>query len=356
MYYAVIMAGGSGTRLWPLSRENTPKQALRLAGERTMFQHAVDRLAPLFPPERILVVTRAEHAPVLLAQTPQVPAGNFLVEPEGRGTAPAIGLAAAHLRKLDPQAVMAVLTADHFIRDVDGFQKALGAAEEVARRGALVTMGITPTSPSTGFGYIHQGESLEGSMGLPAYRVKRFVEKPPLETAVRMVESGDYTWNSGMFIWQVERILAEFQRQMPEFYTRLEELSASIGQPGYAAVLQNTWPKVAKQTIDYGIMEGAENVAVIPVSIGWTDVGSWGSLFELLPADAQGNAWTGAHIAIDTRGTLAFSEKRLVATIGVEGLVIVDTPDALLVCTREREQDVREVVRQLKDGGLKQWL
>jgi mannose-1-phosphate guanylyltransferase len=356
MYYAVIMAGGSGTRLWPLSRENTPKQALRLAGERTMFQHAVDRLAPLFPPERVLVVTRAEHAPVLMAQTPQVPADNFLVEPEGRGTAPAIGLAAAHLQKIDPQAVMAVLTADHFIRDVDGFQKALGAARAVAERGFLVTMGITPTSPSTGFGYIHQGESIKGEAGMPAFRVKRFVEKPALETAEKMVASGDYTWNSGMFIWQVERILAEFQRQMPEFYAQLGELSPSIGQPGYAAALQGTWPKVAKQTIDYGIMEGAENVAVIPVSIGWTDVGSWGSLFELLPADEQGNAWNGAHIAIDTHDTLAFSEKRLVATIGVEGLVIVDTPDAILVCSREREQDVREVVRRLKEEGLKRWL
>ena len=171
-----------------------------------------------------------------------------------------------------------------------------------------------------------------------------------------MLESGEYSWNSGMFIWQVERILAEFQKQMPDFYAQLETLSACIGQASYDAALQQIWPKVRKETIDYGIMEEAANVAVIPVSIGWADVGSWGSLFELLPPDADGNIWTGPHIAIDTHGTLAFSEKRLVAAIGVDGLVIVDTPDALLVCTRAREQDVKAVVQQLKEGNLKQWL
>jgi mannose-1-phosphate guanylyltransferase len=356
MEYAVIMAGGSGTRLWPLSRENTPKQALVLAGKRTMFQLAVDRLSPLFPPERVLVVTRAEHAAILKTQTPAVPAENFIVEPEGRGTAPAIGLAAAHLRRKDPAAVMAVLTADHFIRGVAAFQQALSAAAQVARLGYLVTLGIKPESPSTGFGYIQQGEPLAPAEGLPVFKLERFIEKPPLESAVRMVQSGDYTWNSGMFIWQVERIMEEFQKQMPGFNAQLEELSTFIGTPGYMEALARTWPKVARQTIDYGIMEGARQAAVIPASIGWMDVGSWGSLFDLLDNDPDGNAWTDEHVSVDTKGTLAFSKNRLVATIGVQNLVIVDTPDALLVCSREREQDVREVVRILKESGRAKWL
>jgi mannose-1-phosphate guanylyltransferase len=356
MEYAVIMAGGSGTRLWPLSRENTPKQSLKLAGTRTMFQQAVDRLFPLFSPERVFVVTRAEHADILKKQSPEIPACNFIIEPEGRGTAPAIGLAAIHLRAADPDAVMAVLTADHAIKDIQAFQTALQAGAEVAKRGYLVTMGIKPESPSTGFGYIEQGETLEPASGLPVYQVERFIEKPSLETAARMVQSGEYSWNSGMFIWKITRILKEFQSQMPGFYAQLEELAQSVGQAGYDPALARTWPKVGKQTIDYGIMEGAGDVAVIPVNIGWSDVGSWSSLFELLPLDANGNAWTGEHVAVDTRDTLVFSTERLVTVVGVQGLIIVDTPDALLVCARGREQDVREVVRILKESGKAQYL
>jgi mannose-1-phosphate guanylyltransferase len=351
MYYAVIMAGGSGTRLWPLSRQNMPKQAIRLVGERSMFQHAVDRLHPLFPPERILVVTRAEHALILREQSPQLPAENFIVEPEGRGTAPAIGLAAVHLQQRDPQAVMAVLTADHFIADLGAFQQSLRAAERVAQDGFLVTLGIQPSGPATGFGYIEQGAALGH-----AFRVARFVEKPDLETAKRMIARGDYSWNSGMFIWRVERIMEEFARQMPAFSAQLDGLRGSIDAAGYPAALAALWPQVAKQTIDYGVMEGARDVAVLPVEIGWSDIGSWASLYDVIAPDADGNHWTGPHIAIDTHDSLVYNQNRLVATIGVEGLVIVDTPEALLVCPREREQEVRNLVAQLKEKHLDQWL
>lgn len=349
-FYALIMAGGVGTRLWPFSRRDRPKQSLHLVGERTMFEHAVDRIAPLFQPERIFVVTGAEQVASLAAQAPELPEENFIVEPEGRGTAPAIGLGAIHLLQQDPEAVMAVLTADHFITDVTRFRQSLTAAAQVAGDGRLVTLGITPSTPSTGYGYIKQGESLDTVNGFPVFCAERFTEKPSPETALRMVESGEYSWNSGMFVWRVDSVMAEFQRQMGEFYVQLADVQAALGTPGYEPTLERVWPQVAKQTIDYGVMEGAENVAVIPVDIGWSDVGSWASLLELLEADKAGNIIVGPHLGIDTRDTLIFgkSGKRLIATIGLEGLVIVDTEDALLVCTREREQEVRALVRQLE--------
>ncbi len=356
MDYAVIMAGGSGTRLWPLSRQHRPKQALKLIGQRTMFQHAVDRILPLFPPERILVVTRNEHATLLMEQVPELPAENFILEPEGRGTAPAIGLAAIHLQRRDPSASMVVLTADHYITEAEEFRHALTAALHVAKAGQLVTLGIKPTTPSTGFGYIHHGANLGTIEGFPVFRVERFIEKPNLDTATAMMNSSEYSWNSGMFIWRVNRICEEFERQMPQFYAQLAEVATTLGTPLYEATISRIWPKVTKQTIDYGVMEGAEDVAVIPVDMGWTDVGSWGSLLTLLPADDDGNILIGSHVGIDTHNTLVVGDKRLIATIGVQGLVIVDTDDAVLVCPKEREQAVREMVDKLKQGGFNQWL
>jgi mannose-1-phosphate guanylyltransferase len=356
MLYAVILAGGSGTRLWPLSRKDLPKQALRLVGERSLFQQAVERLHPLLPLERILVVTRAEYMPILQGQTPDLPVENFILEPEGRGTAPAIALAAVHLRRRDRQAVMAVLTADHFIADIHGFQQALHAANRLAEDGHLVTLGVQPTLPSTGFGYIEQGESFSHVEGLEVFRLARFVEKPDTDTARRMVASGDYSWNSGMFVWRVERILEEFAQQMPALFRKAGEIGAALGKGSYAETLARIWPQVEKQTIDYGVMEGAQDAVVLPVDIGWVDVGSWASLYDLIRPDEQGNRWTGQHLSIDTRDTLAFNQGRLVATIGVEGLVIVETPDALLICPREREQEVRHLVQILKDQNLDEWL
>jgi mannose-1-phosphate guanylyltransferase len=358
MYYAVIMAGGSGTRLWPLSRQSSPKQALKLVGDKTMFQYAVERIRPVFPLERIFVVTKAQHAPILIEQIPELPAGNFILEPEGRGTAPAIGLAAIHLKDRDPNAVMAVLTADHFITDTEEFYQVLGAAESVATDGSLVTLGIQPSSASTGFGYIQQGPDLGEKMGFKFFAVQRFIEKPDPTSAGQMVKSGDYSWNSGMFAWRVDRIVEEFRRQMPEFYAQLAEVEAMLGAPGYEPTLKRVWPRVAKQTIDYGVMEEAENVAVIPVDIGWSDVGSWANLPELLPSDEVGNVAVGQHVGIDTRDMLVFAGNgnRLIATIGVEGLVIVDTEDALLICAKGREQDVRAMVKRLEEMGCGEWL
>jgi mannose-1-phosphate guanylyltransferase len=347
MYYAIIMAGGSGTRLWPLSRRHYPKQALKLVGQKTMFQYAVERIRPIFPPEQILVITQAMHAAILMEQVPELPAENFILEPEGRGTAPAIGLAAIHLADHDPEAYMAILTADHFITETKRFCEVLAAAEKVAA-GRLVTLGIQPSFPSTGFGYIHQGPLVGEEKEFPFYAVERFTEKPDLSTAQEMVDSEEYSWNSGMFVWQAKRILKEFKRQMPDFYSQLMEVKAALGTPEYSTVLEKVWSRVTKETIDYGIMEGALQVVVIPINIGWTDIGSWGSLFELLPKDADDNVFVGPHIKIDTKNTLVFGDKRLVAVMGVQDLVIIDTDDVVMVCSREREQDVKLLVELLQ--------
>ncbi len=351
MYYPVIMAGGTGTRLWPLSRQVFPKQALKLGGDRTLIQHAVDRLLPQFPPQQILVITREEHVAPLYAQVPELPAENFIVEPEGRGTAPAIGLAALHLNRRDPDAIMAVLTADHFITNDFHFRQVLAAAEKAARDGHLVTLGIKPTFPSAGYGYIQQGQHLRSIGSLELYRADRFTEKPRPEVARQLFESGLYSWNSGMFVWQVGRILDEFRRQMPEFYEQLQVVAEAMDRLDYESTLSRVWPAISKETIDYGVMEGASDVVVIPVDIGWSDVGSWASLFDVLPADEDGNLVIGPHLGIDTRDTLVVGDARLIATIGLEGIVIVDTKDALLVCTKEREQDVRAMVKLLEANG-----
>jgi mannose-1-phosphate guanylyltransferase len=349
MYYAVIMAGGTGTRLWPLSRQNRPKQALALAGDKTMIQVAVERIRPAFPLEQILVITRREHAALLQVQVPELPAGNFILEPEGRGTAPAIGLAAIHLQQRDPDAIMAILTADHFISETEQFCKVLHAAEKLAEDDNLVTLGIRPASASTGFGYIEHGSDLGEQNGFRFFAVQRFIEKPVLEQAEKMVTSGRYSWNSGMFICKVGRMLEEFEHQMPEFYSRLLEIKNSLDLPAYLAVLERHWPMIAKQTIDYGVMEGARRVVVIPAEIGWTDVGSWGSLFDFLPVNDNENVLVGDHLDIDTQRTLVFGKKRLVATLGVRDLIIVDTEDALLVCSRDHEQEVKLIVEKLQE-------
>ncbi len=358
--YAVIMAGGGGTRLWPVSRKETPKQLLPLLGKETLFQSTVSRLEKLFPHERILVVTVEQQAQVMREQVPSIPVENYLIEPAPRGTASVVALAAGVLRKRDPQAVMAIQTADHHIRNQDLFQYLLRAAFEVAEKGYLVTLGITPTFPSTGYGYIQQGEALDGNYKYPVYAVKRFVEKPDEATAQQLLRSGDHSWNSGMFVWQADTILGEVKRQMPGLFHAVDEIASAWDTSQKEDVVQKLWYDLKSQTVDYGIMEKAERVAVLPAGgLGWSDVGSWNSLFEVLLPDMNGNVSVNSqHLPLDTHNALVYSvnDERLIVTIGMDDVVVVDAGDVLLVCKTDQAQKVKNIVEHLKKHSQEKFL
>ena len=357
--YALIMAGGAGTRLWPLSRKDRPKPLLPLVDrERSMFTLSVERLYPLFPPERILVVAGADLTPRLKEHAPDLPEENFIIEPEGRDTAPAVGLGAIHVRHRDPDAIMAVLTADHYIADEEMFRKVLGVACRVAADGSIVTLGIEPDFPSTGFGYIERGPLAMSIDGIDVHVLKRFTEKPEQALAEQYLATGRYSWNSGMFIWPVRRVMAEFARHAPDLYAVLEDLAGLLGQPAYDARLREVWPGLKRISVDYALMEHVrERVYVIPVQMGWSDIGNFGALYDILSAQAGRDVVHSGQepMVIDAARTLVFSD-RLVAVLGVEDLVIVDTEDVLLICRRERAQDVRQLVERLKEEQRNEYL
>jgi mannose-1-phosphate guanylyltransferase len=359
--FAVIMAGGGGTRLWPISRKGKPKQLLPLIGQDTLFQSTVRRLENLFPPERILVVTVEEQAREMRQQAPEIPEENYIIEPAPRGTASVVGLAAAVLHKRDRDAAMAVLPSDHFIRNRDLFHYLLKAAFEVAANGYLVTLGITPTQPSTAYGYIQQGEPLEGNYKYPTYKVKNFKEKPNEKIAQQLLHTGDHSWNSGMFIWRADVILTEIDRHLPELGAALKKISAAWGTSEQDNVIGHNWKSLKNVTVDYGVMENAERVAVLPAGgLGWSDVGMWSSLFEVLLPDMSGNISTNSslHLAYETHNTLVYggSDDKLIVTIGVDDMVIVDGGDIFMVCKTDQSQKVKDVVEHLKKHRQEKYL
>jgi mannose-1-phosphate guanylyltransferase len=362
-YYAMIMAGGGGTRLWPISRQSKPKQALRISGQYSLFQLSVARLQPLFDPAHIYVVTNEEQAQLLSPQAPSLPPENYLIEPSPKGTAAVVGLAAMRLYPENADCVIACVTADHFIRNVEKFQGLLQSAYQLAQAGHLVTLGIRPERPDTGYGYIHRGDEIDTQAADQAYHVVRFREKPNLGTAQEYLESGEYYWNSGMFVWRADRILAEIERQLPDLYAVLQAIGEAAGTSDEAAVLEAQWATLENITVDYGIMEGAQDVVVLTADqLGWLDIGSWSRMFDLFDPDAAGNVLQAPEVLVmDSQNSLVFQELaedqgRLVALLGVKDLIVVDSHDIILVCDRRRAQDVRELVRKLMDDQRRRFL
>lgn len=357
--YAVIMAGGRGTRFWPRSREKKPKHLLDIISERTIIQETVDRILPLIAPANILVVTGRKHARALMSQLPEIPATNIIIEPEGKNTAPCIGLAALHIRKKTDDAVMVVLPSDHAIADGDKFREAIRAAAQTATAAdALVTIGIKPTSPQTGFGYIETGDFLKKGTTQEVFCVKSIREKPDFELACKFIQRGNFYWNSGMFIWKASTILNSIARFLPDLSAGLTAINETLGSPEEKAVVRRIYKNLLPVSIDYGVMEKADNVFVVKGDFGWSDVGSWDALWEIAAKDKNGNAFIGGGnlISEGSSGSLVYSPQKLVALAGVRNLIVVETKDALLICPRGNSQDVKKIVEILEAKKLGKYL
>jgi len=350
----VIMAGGQGTRFWPLSRERRPKQFLAITGTRTMLQETVARLAPLARPEDVYVVCGRQYVELVRKQQPDLGPQQLIVEPVARNTAPCIGLAALHLRRTVGDAVMAVLPADHSIGRVDEFHAVLHHAARLAEQGWLVTFGIEPTFPSTGYGYIQRAEQIPEQKERPSFRVARFAEKPAREKAAEFLASGEYYWNSGMFVWTVGTILEQFRQHMPELHEILLEIDADWENAEKREALFSRAPRVS---IDFGVMEKAEKVATIPCGLDWNDVGNWRAVEDLLCEDESGIAANTRYVQYGSRDCLVHSASgKLVALVGVEGLVVVETPDVVLICRKDKSEDVKQIVEELRRNGPEEYL
>ncbi len=350
MLHGVIMAGGSGERFWPLSRKATPKQMLKIVGRETMIEQTVSRLKPLIDNSRIWVVTTASQAPALKKLLPGIPDSRILKEPAGRNTAPCIALAAYAIARQDPEAVMVILPADHVISPKAEFQKTLRAGARAAEEtGGLVTIGVAPTFPATGYGYIRRGKKIGRFASADFYRVERFIEKPDRARARKLVKSPLYTWNSGIFIWSFAAIAAALEEHLPEIARDLKPL-LTLPLRGRGDFLRRVYPGLPSVSIDYGIMEKHREVLVTTAGFDWDDVGSWAALDKYLPADRSGNRGRGDVVVYDSAGCLGFSDGPLVGLIGVSDLVVVATDDAVLVCPRDRAQDVKKLVEKLRDN------
>lgn len=344
----VILAGGSGTRFWPLSREEYPKQLLKIFGNQTLIQATLSRISQSIPQGQVYIVTNSQQAEQMKFQLPP-PNGSgpyFIPEPVGRNTAAAIGLAAVLLKKKVRDDTMVVLSADHFIRQPNGFNNAILLGEALAQKGHLVTLGARPTRPETAYGYIQKGTPFADSPH--ASSVVRFIEKPNRQAAEQYIKDGDTLWNTGIFIWKVSAILEEITRFLPALGEGLSEIEEKVGTEQEADAINRIYPQLPAISIDYAVLEKTDRLAVIPVDIGWEDVGSWNALDEVLSKDADGNILTGNVINIGSEESIVYADKRVVAIVGLKDIVVADTDDATLVCSKEKAQDVKKVVEALK--------
>jgi mannose-1-phosphate guanylyltransferase len=349
-FWAVIPAGGSGSRLWPLSRATRPKFLLPLLGKQSLLQETFERLRELTEADRILVVCGPAHAAAIARQLPDLPSHNIIIEPSPRGTGPAIALATALIQREDPNAIVGCFAADHDVTDRAAFCAAVRSAIAAARTGSLVTIGLTPSRPETGYGYIERtGEVVAETADGTAYRAARFVEKPDLERATAYLDAGTFLWNAAMFVWQARTLMSELERLQPAIAEGVGRIVGCWDSPRREEITAEIWNELPNVTIDNGVMELAERVAVVPAEMGWSDVGDFHSLGELIEQDGLGNSVRGDLLQIDTTNSVVWSETgRMVATVGLDNIIVVDTPDALLVVDRAKSQEVRKVVDRLK--------
>lgn len=352
--YIVILAGGGGTRLWPRSRKSTPKQFLKLVSDLSMLQETAKRVESLVDPEHLYVVVAGDYSKKVKEQLPDIPEENILAEPSPKGSAAAAGLAAIHILKKDPDAVISTLASDHLIKKEAEFRHILGVTQDGAQSGEyLITIGIVPTYPHTGLGYIHIGPERMKARKQPIFEVESFTEKPNLATAQAFVATGEYFWNANINSYRAQTLINALRNFMPEHYEGLMRVQDSIGTSQEQEVLEREWAKMENVAIDYGILEKAKNVMIVPGDFGWSDIGDWNVLYEVAAKHPEANVLTGLgdgeHIGIDTAGCLIHSDDRLVATVGISDLVIVDTPDALLIIPRERAQEVKKIVEKLNE-------
>ncbi len=355
--FALIMAGGAGKRFWPKSRERHPKQLLKMLGDQTMIQNTIDRLRPLVPDEKIFVVATESQKDELKRQLPILLKKNILIEPKGKNTAACIGLAALFMERIDPEAVMAVFPADHLIASPEAFIKTLKVGAKVAAENeSIVTLGIQPTYPATGYGYIQFNEELGKKDGVALLKVKTFAEKPNLATAESFVSSGDFLWNSGIFIWKVKTILHEIEEYLPHLYDGLMEIREALGTTQQDETIHRVYCQIKSISIDYGVMEHAKNVIVLKGKFDWQDLGSWNEVYKYFSKDENENVLIGDHLIKDSRGSYIDAPNKCVAMIGMDNMIVVDTDDAILICPRERAQEVQELVEMAKRKKMNHFL
>ena len=352
---ALIMAGGRGERFWPRSRVDLPKQFLSLTGDgKTMIQLTVERILPLVDMEDIYIATNKAYMPLVESQLPGIPKGNILCEPVGRNTAPCIGLGAIHINKKYEDSVMLVLPSDHLIKDGEHFREVVKEACMVAEQGDnLVTIGITPNYPETGYGYI---KFIKNDKGGSAHKVDRFVEKPSLEVARKYLASGEYLWNSGMFIWRVSTVLDKFNCFLPDLYNGLVKIGEAIGGPEQDEVLNEVFPGFESISVDYGIMEKAESIYTLPGDFGWDDVGSWLAVERIKEKDGNGNIADGNTVCVNSKDCIIQAQDKLIAAVGLKDIIIVDTKDATLVCDRSATADIKKVLEKLREDKHNEYL